>query len=688
MSPPRSYREQVRGKLLDLWQRHEEYGEPVGCLSTTYTFDAAFYEEQCLGRFVGLESDPDENGRQYIIEREERLAEVFAMVFADRGRLPRQRSLRWHVLPVFVSGGGILHAKVHLLVWRKLIRVLIGSANLTEPGYRRNFEQVGVLDFTPDEDLPQALLRQILEFFESLRRLTPPSPGDEHGGPSEALAGFFRRVRSITRDRILDGWIGRGPTAEFLPVMPGKPDLFTQVGTLWKGPGPLEARILSPFYDEGPRAAALVNKLVEIMGVQGERQLEFHAPGARLPDGRLEMALPASLAKPAGTRREHAFRAVSEFEEVDGEKQARDLHAKALWLQREGRALFLIGSSNFTGAGTGALHGPSNIEANLAYLLPDVADAFAKKCLESWPPSVPVDIESETVSFLESLPGETASDAVSFPLPEGFGQALFKPEGAGGVLILALPAVAPRKFEIKNPEGDVLLNESGWTARGRQNPESILWPEPRPPSFLLVCWPGKEGENCEAVWPVNVTDTAALPPPDELRHLALEDLLEILTAARPLYLVLEEVLRRREKKAGLPGAAPKIDALSKVDTSRFLLRRMRRLAHALEGLRLRLERPAHSMEALRWRLTGPLGPLTLAGKLAAEEPEAAGFMIVEVALTVGRADWSKVNAELGKPRVQEEVQKVLNELRLMAQAHPAPPALQRYVKDAIVQVQP
>lgn len=43
-------------------------------LATTFTFDSVRFEEECLTRFAQVESDPQEDGPAYLIEREEKLA--------------------------------------------------------------------------------------------------------------------------------------------------------------------------------------------------------------------------------------------------------------------------------------------------------------------------------------------------------------------------------------------------------------------------------------------------------------------------------------------------------------------------------------------------------------------------------------------------------------------------------------
>jgi len=66
----------VSAKLLDLWSPPEGAGFSVGCVATTFTFNPVFFEEECLGRFLQMQSDAIEDGPVYIIEREEKLADI------------------------------------------------------------------------------------------------------------------------------------------------------------------------------------------------------------------------------------------------------------------------------------------------------------------------------------------------------------------------------------------------------------------------------------------------------------------------------------------------------------------------------------------------------------------------------------------------------------------------------------
>ena len=67
-------------RLLNLWSPDPDAGAPIGCVATTFTLGASHFEEQCLARFVSMETAPAENARAYIVEREEKLSQIFACV--------------------------------------------------------------------------------------------------------------------------------------------------------------------------------------------------------------------------------------------------------------------------------------------------------------------------------------------------------------------------------------------------------------------------------------------------------------------------------------------------------------------------------------------------------------------------------------------------------------------------------
>ena len=226
-----------------------------------------------------------------------------------------------------------------------------------------------------------------------------------------------------------------------------------------------------------------------------------------------------------------------------------------------------------------------------------------------------------------------------------------------------------------------LLHEASWTAKGRPDPVEVECTKGRVPSCLTVHWTGRRGANGESIWCVNVADPRALPPPTELAELTLDQLIDILCAGGPLHRALNRSRgqKRTRREEGLD--EPAIDPHARVDTSNFLLRRVRRISRALAGLQLRLEAPLATREALAWRLHGPVGPLALARRLAHDEGEGACFMIAEVALTLARSDWAQVERFESRALLRKEIRTLVRSLEELARETPAPANLRRYASE-------
>jgi hypothetical protein len=670
-SPRSSAAEQSHARLLDLWTGEEAFGRPIGCVTTSFTFDAALFEEQCLARFLSIQSNPNETAKSYLFEREEKLSQCFACVLVDGAHAAPDRSLRWHMLPVTLPRGGVLHAKLTLLVWESCIRVLIGSANLTEPAYRRNQEIMTALDFGAQGNPAPELLTECVRFLNRVRRFAPGFDRTETG-PQAALAGFLlnieRRARSLPPAEREDA------ECALVPLVPGGATVVQRLSALWTGSRPDRAWVLSPFFDDDQRASATAAAFADLLTTRGDRWLTITAPGATLADGTVQIDAPVALTKSSHPSLQHKFSFVHQRVEIEGKQEDRPLHAKAVWLERDGRALYMLGSSNFTAAGLG-LHPRHNIELNIAYFISDCASRFGKLCAQSWPQETELDGQSQA-QFIGGL-SDSAESLDNPPLPVAFGLALYCLDERGARLELEIGGDAPGVFEVWSKEGESLFDGAGWARAGRQKTVVIVWGSKRPPSSLEVRWQDEEKREYNAPWVVNVADTSALPPPDELASLSLSELIEILTSARPLHEVVLRILKRRENTKTSETHA-EVDPHKKVDTSQFLLRRMRRVAQALEGMRERLQQPVASLEALRWRLSGPIGPVALAKRLATEDSEGAAFMIAEVATTLNGVAWQPLGG-LRKSSIGPEVSEILRALQELALHAPAPSSLGAYV---------
>lgn len=658
---PKSDIPEGHGKLLEAWEAPDGAGDPIGCLATTFTFAPAFFEEECLARFLNLETDAAEDGPLYLIEREEKLSQlVCAAVIADQHHCRGTRNLRWD-LHAARPAQGILHAKVSLLCWSKQVRVIVASANLTEDGYRRNREVFGVLDFLDGGGVPLSLLHEIVRFLRACLDLS----GQGNLNPStQRASALLDRVDAVVGSwGVSDESHGREPV-RVLPILtgPGRKDLFAQLADVWpQSSPPALAWVVSPFFD--PPEATRNGPAEAIWGMlrkRDETSVTYCVETEEAQDSKkIVLRAPQSLMT-ARPKRESCSVIMRELQ-PDTE---RPLHAKELWFENDRWAALVIGSSNFTSPGTGVGR-VSHYEANLVYLLDRERGArgaypnLERRFIVSEELSKP----EEAWQFMSASPDDADSPSDVPVLPAGFLSATYRMPAVGQARVeLLLGGNLPAEWIVQNENEQEIASAARVAGENLSRPIHVPWTG-RPPSGLWVTWTGAKGK---AWWPVNISSSSDLPPPDELKDLPLEVLIDILTSARPLHEAMRTYLRRQEraKHAGGTDAGIDFDPHKRVDTSAFLLQRTRRYSWALAGLRSRLERPVPTEECLEWRLHGPVGVQAVAtalGREANSDTERA-FLVAELALELCRVQPQTAPGALSALRVKRSLRELARKL--------------------------
>lgn len=601
--------EDQQRRLLSLWEPPPHAGEPAGVLATTFTLDTGLFEEECLARFVGVQSDPYRDGAIYRIEREEKLSSLIcAAVVADIHHCNGQRSLRWDLVPSR-PGSGVMHAKISLLAWEKHLRVLVGSANLTSAGYRRNQECVAQLDFE-GLSAETELLKPILEF---LREILDTTSGVGRERSLKLLTWVEESVTWQPSPR-------RGLRRRFIPIGPRKKDAFEQMKGAIPSARPSEAHIVSPFFDHTPREVGPAERLWDMLRQRGEGALHLHVGGNFVREiGKWRLQVPLHVLDAPAMKRAGRSMYVHpiEVQEVQTEVglEHRPLHAKSLTLFHPTWAAWMVGSSNFTSAGLGVQRpkGTSvvNFEANVLYcFVGDEAHPLHSQVTSGGHRGAEA-VEWGTSELLPAHGEEDGDGELSPPLPAFFSEATL----VGGdertyVLELCLSPTSspvPRMWRVRVGAKQI-LDSNEWAVMGQPASCRIAFERVGPPpSSVLVDWHGAIEQTAD--WPVNVAVSAVLPAPEELRDLSLAALLDLLSSARPLYETLRGWLRRQvndDDPDGFTGADV-VDPHQKVDTSGFLVKRVQRACAAISYLRKRLEAPLLSEAALAWRLDGPVG---------------------------------------------------------------------------------
>ena len=630
-------RKATTGVMRELWRPPASAGDPIGCLATTYTFDPGLFDEQCLARFLEIESEPDREDLAFLLERESRLGSVYAGVLVDHTQAGVQHSLRWDVLPVRVRAGK-QHAKLSLLAWSQHVRIIVASANLTEPGYRSNHEVAATVDLSPAEADGDLLMQAIT----LLRGLLALVPGVQDDTPvvrraSAYLSQVERQIEAWKRPRRRK--VIRRQLACTLPTIESGTDARSSLAEAaaicrQRGGSPHEAWVASPFFDVDDDSGRVAAALCKTMARGRTRDIRFCVPASR-DDGETavpRLAAPKAIATTPLEYRGHVT--VSTLPDVDGDKNVRRWHAKMLAFQGESYTALMIGSSNFTCAGMGtAPH--RNAEANLVTVVERVAYGREAGTLEAVWSQMGPDVDVNAAEWLGSRPElDEEAAAVASPVPAGFESATYRAGDERTIALRLLPARLPPEWRIHACGQDAreLLTRSAWAESGSRTVVTLHWSPAQPPERLLVCWDGQE-----AFLPLNVEDAHLLPPPARLEQMSADDMLWILAAADPSAAFRAWARDQQSSEnfdPDLDSATPvDLNPLRRHDLQATFLHRIRRRARILAQLRANLQRPVWGRQAIEWRLRGMIGVQALADRLV-RDIAATSDMADEALLTL------------------------------------------------------
>ena len=672
-------READQDRLLESWVPPQDAGEPVGFLATTFTFGAQFFEEDCLSAFLQMESDPDSEGLSYVIEREEKLSKVeCAMVIADQHHCTsRHRNIRWDLLP-FRMRNGIQHAKISLLVWGKTVRLVIASANLTEEAYRRNQEIFSVFDASENASVPVAVFVESLNFLENILRsgVTADAEIRKRG---DLLLNRVRQTLSIWN---LQDSNNDQNACQVWPVFagPGRPSVFQQIKERWQSrysflPDRLE--VVSPFFDTGFSPVHPLTSLDEFLTARADIEISTTGEKDLEPDGLRRMHLPAYYAEQLKERL-----AVKWFPEMTGDgKDWRPLHMKSLRAFRANWCMVMSGSSNFTAAGLGTAPGFVNYEANVLFLASSSRDPDSYQALTRCLPAA-VALKNGEYRLDETGREDEGEDTEIQTLPECLLSA--EADLAKGRTIVRLTMKADKMLEgltVRHEGGAVIYNARKDGAVDRFD---YVWADASDgasaikslPAGFEVTWSGTE----KRAWlPLNVINYEVLPTPAELKDLPFHILLQVITSAKPLQVILRRYSRQLKQEAlDETPADPMTDPHKRVDTSGFLLQRTRRISYAFNSIREKLSLPVSNLRALHWRLYGPVGLKALVEAILSDRtdadlklPEERLFFLAELMMELAAVKTNTATNHLPAEAVRSELDKFIAGLKPRLTEDPA-----------------
>jgi hypothetical protein len=364
--------------LIDAVRPMDADGPLVSLICSTYGLSLDqpnFFEQDFLPTVLGLGGVRD-RGYAVPVAMERKLKEVYSALVADAHALADggRPSLQIDILPVSHQTN---HAKIVLIHRKRLIRLVIASANLTHEGYRRQREVSVVLDFKDGGALPLEVLRQALERWSAILGALTTEPLRKAFDAAVRQAEGWALPSTLSTGRKLEVVFGGGSRPLWQALVEAWPD----------GEELLDWCVCSPFWPDTTGGETPFEAIAR--GLEGR--------GARLENARLQIMTcadsPGPKARPkfpfrlarqlyqGGFPVRNGYIAAARLEALREEipegmaEDQRELHAKWVLLRGPATAVILIGSANFTrkGLGIGARPEAGNIEACVLLTLPAAA---------------------------------------------------------------------------------------------------------------------------------------------------------------------------------------------------------------------------------------------------------------------------------------------------------------------------
>lgn len=655
----------VSNKLTDYYLPPQDGFILESMVATTFEVDFEFFEEDLLAIALGVRS-PISRLKAFRSEIDRKLQTTEITILYDPSGCDKLARLspRIDLIPITTQK---LHSKISLLMWvrpgknsratDRYMRLVIGSANITRPGFRENYECASVIDYSGRNSSSPTIMNDAIKLIKKISPV-PMSPQ-----LNNQLNSFEEHMIRISQERINDDGPLKLITAD--EVLLGIRDAWMNLSVS----RPNKLTIASPFWPEGKTAVDALVDIIHSLGSPDHVELICRgAPGLDgkgwLPefDAELACALKNRLSskiylRPAipdygvvdsygkGEEHDDEVEDVIPTDRVGNAIVHRILHAKMILVENEAGGVLYIGSSNCTRRGLD-LGGPVNFEAGILYqIMPhqlkwtEELFGFAGSPTEVLPDQLPPTNKPEREEERPFPRFISEIVAIDTEITISFKDAMIIPEDL--VMLMDVP------FSGYNPIYWVLLNNNIHVINNHQltvdlklcshcddNLKMIQYDNKNetinPGISVKVTWAGHS-----AMFPVRFDDKTRLP----LLHLHRKPTEQEL---------IDYFLHGREPEDSGGGGGHKEDGNGgnrtddPIDTSNILSYFIRRFVQAIPGIEAEIERASYSRAALESTLRGPTSPLELADRayLSLEKepapfepkktPTAVGFQLVEI----------------------------------------------------------
>ena len=666
----------TKRKLVDQLIPSPGAGSLIGVLGTTYTFDVDFFECDFLPSLLMLRAW-NNRGWSSRIALEKSLAltngvVIFQDALCYRGR---PRSLRVETNPVWLPSGNKLHAKVLLIVYEDFVKLIIGSANITEAGFRKNREIAAVLDADSENT------ENIQLIYSALNEM----PGILNAWWTDTAAKVVEDAK-----RKLTQWKSNKPNQidRFVWSTQRKP-LWKQFIQAWPQDEIISTvRIVSPFWSEETKTGpfnTFINELSKRNLINSGTELHLYTESRPQSANRVIPVISKSFNQfstlcPGITCHIHMVDRTADTNNAllpTDSSPERDLHAKIAVFENNDTSLAYAGSANFTNKGWGFIPS-SNIEAGIILLRRKHSTKDIKSLI---PDTTGNTIELNGNELLDSA--EPDAQETKRPWPIFINSLILKQrKDNSGILYLEANLnveYEPEWWKISIPNDNntqlldnksIKLNDNCINRELDETDLSHILREQQLSVAWAVCPEG-------ILFPVNVElDARTSLPVSPVSGSPTEKLLIEYYQGRIAWedLFPEDPAPSQTETSidNLPGSA--------VDTSTIPSYIIREFIEAIPGIETELQQCTVSEPSMRLAVLGPVSPLTLAKEIvkAARSDKdkrsytAAGFQLLELLLCINKAKSYMLKKELKASwlqllnKAEKEIETLLSSLYIPA----------------------
>ncbi|MCG3178256.1 MAG: hypothetical protein BIFFINMI_00582 [Phycisphaerae bacterium] len=652
----------------------------LGLVGTTYNLQPDFFDTDFLPAILGLGAW-DDRGWATRIAIENRLSRMeAATIFMEPNRYDgRPRSLRVEVPPASGLARQTLHAKVLIVLREQTVQLVVGSANLSESGYRHNREVATSVTASAKSPQQAPLIRSAI------------------AGLRERLNERLTAGAILVLDRcstLLNDWSPGGGGDDGVDFLWGGGPIPLWQAFLDRWPRDEKARsitVVSPFWSEDGERAPLRQLLAEMSrrgvldaeaAVYLVTDTDIDARGAyrpKLPPSYATCDLSAFGARAVAQAADPRVSA-EEVAGLEGFLGRRCLHAKVLLLEGPTSSLAFAGSANFTHSGWGLLDDPTsaNIEAGIVILRTGRGRGEVRDLIPA-PIGAVVELGDGTAGALappDPSPAEAPwpdfiREIVLVPLPDRQEELCLmvrvNAEQVAGPWTIALPARGdlPARALLASTDPPTGPADVWRVPLGRETLNQLLVGQ----EVSVSWWAWQQGRMV----PVNVDASARESLPISPGSPDLRE--EHLVAYYQGQIRWEDLFPDPEMPPPTEVPSGQTQLVSEVDTSKIQSYQIREFVEAISGIRADLRDAVHSEPAMKLAVLGPVSPIALtrtimeAVKAGSRTPIAAGFQLVEILACIESARTHEVPTRLTKAwevvldRASAEICQFLTRLR-------------------------